>query len=47
MAATIVRTQSVLGGKPRIRGTRIYVSTIVSYFLNGFNAMTFDEIIPD
>lgn len=37
MAMIIVRTETVLGGKPRIRGTRISVGTIVSYFLNGYS----------
>jgi len=33
----IVESQDVLGGKPRIDGTRISVGTIISYFINGYS----------
>ena len=32
----IVKTKSVLGGKPRISGTRISVDLIVSYVSSGY-----------
>ncbi len=36
MAAAVVRTKSTLGGKIRIRGTRISVASVAAYFLHGY-----------
>ncbi|MBI3495622.1 DUF433 domain-containing protein [Candidatus Berkelbacteria bacterium] len=42
--AKIVQTQEILGGKPRIEGTRIPVGIVVSYFLQGY---TYHDIKRD